>query len=552
MLDGMVTATSRPNAGGGVLTSRTPLAALRRRSGAGTVFGAGFVSLLTLLLVRNHTVFTEPVYPRGDSAANAIITAQAKHFDLLVGHYSRIGFSHPGPAFFYWQAAGEWFFHDLLRLVPAPWNGQWLAVLILNAALVAAALAILRSWAGSWPAVAWCGVAALVFLATHDDLLSSTWMPYACVAPFLLLLTAAASVAAGRTAHLWAMALAGGLLVHGHAEFLFFVPVMAAVALAAAYWRRARSQRRDWLLFGGVVALFLLPIVVNLVLHWPGEFGKYLSYGDQRETHGAGASARYVLGFWAGQPAVAAVLAVLLLAGIGWLAVARPPGGQRRFLLSGLGMGVLATLLFAGYTARGIDDLSQEYVGYFYWAVPLFLLLLAVLGLEGARPGTVRLSARLRTIRLPIRLRTARLPWRVRSARLGALRPGRRTARLVAVVALVGTLLAAGRSAAFATRPENLPDLPRVVGALSEYAAGRPLVVELEPDRWPVLTALIVEGDRDGLRVCARDPAWRFLVTAEFVCTGREVAEGRRVRLAGQPLPGATTLAELDGVLISS
>jgi hypothetical protein len=485
------------------------------------VFAAGFVSLLALLLVRNRAVFTVPVHPRGDSAANAIITDQAKHFDLLVGHYSRIGFSHPGPAFFYWQAAGEWFFHDLLGLVPAPWNGQWLAVLVLNAALVAAAFVVLRDWAGSWPPVAWCGVVTVVFLATHDNLLSSTWMPYACLAPFLLFLTAVASVAAGRAAHLWALALAGGLLVHGHAEFLFFVPVMSAVALGVALWRRAPSRWLDWLWFGAVVAAFLLPIVLNLVLHWPGELGKYFSYGGERTTHGAGATARYVLGFWAGPPAVAAVLAVLLVAGLGWLAAARPPGDRRRFLLSGLGMGLLATLLFAGYAARGIDDLRQEYVGYFYYALPLFLLLLAVLGLDGAWPGTVRL-------------------------------PGRWSARVLAGAAVVITLLAAGRSAAFVTAPENLPELPRTVGALSAYAAGRPLAVELEPDTWPVLTALIVEGKRDGLRVCARDPAWRFMVTAEFVCTDREVAEGRPLRLTRQPPPGATVLPKLDGVLISS
>jgi hypothetical protein len=522
MRDGMLTVTRRSSADRGVWTTRTPPSADPWWSGPVGVFLAGFVSLLTLLLVRNHGVFTERVYPRGDSAANAIITEQAKHFDLLVGNYSRIGFSHPGPAFFYWRAAGEWFFHDLLGLVPAPWNGQWLAVLVLNAALAAAALAILRGWSESWPPVAWCGVVALVFLATHDNLLSSTWMPYVYVAPFLLFLTAATSVAAGRTAHLWAMALAGGLLVHGHAEFLYFVPLMSAVALGAALWRRAPSRRRDWLASSGVVAAFLLPIVVNLVLHWPGEFGEYFSYGGERDAHGAGATARYVLGFWPGHPAVAVILVALLVAGLCRLALSRPPGGaRRRFLLSGLAMGGLATLLFAGYAARGIDDLSQEYVGYFSWAVPLFLLLLAVLGLDGVEPGTIRFSAG-------------------------------RAARVVAGAAVVVTLLGAGWSPAFATEPENLPDLPHVVGALAQYAGGRPLVAELEPDRWPVLTALIVEGHRDGLRVCARDRAWRFMVTAEFVCTDRDVAEGRRLHLGTQAPANPALLTELEGTLIWS
>jgi hypothetical protein len=554
----MLTASRPSTAGGDVATSRARVA-LRRWSGAGGVFGISFAALLTLLLVRNNRVFTGPVYPRGDSAANAIVAEQAKHFDLLVGHYSRVGFSHPGPAFLYWQAFGEWLFHDLLGLVPGAWNGQWLALLILNAALVALTLAILRSWSDSWQPVAWCGTVVLVFLASHDNLLSSTWMPYALLPPFLLLLTAGASVAAGRPAWLWAMALAGGLLVHGHAEFLFFVPVISAVALGLAGWRRASGERRDWLLFSAVVALFLLPIALNLALHWPGEFGKYFSYGGEGHAHGAGASVRYVLDFWAGHPAAGAVLAVLLTAGIAWLWLARPPGGQRPFLLAGLGMGLLATVLFAGYAARGIDDLSQQYVGYFYWAVPLFLLLLAMLGLGGVRPEAVRLSARLRTVRLPVRLRTVRLPRRLRNARFGALRPGRHAAGLAALVGLLGALAVAGRSPALATAPEDLPDLPRAMDTLSAYAGGRPLVVELEQGAWPVLTALIVQGQRTGRRVCARDPGWRFLVTAEFVCTGREVAEGRQVRLAArpatgpdtQPPSGAGVLAELDGVVVT-
>jgi hypothetical protein len=42
------------------------------------------------------------------------------------------------------------------------------------------------------------------------------------------------------------------------------------------------------------------------------------------------------------------------------------------------------------------------------------------------------------------------------------------------------------------------------------------------------------------------------MVTAEFVCTGQEVAEGRSVRLTQQPLAGAPVLPELEGVRILS
>ena len=71
----------------------------------------------------------------------------------------------------------------------------------------------------------------LIFLAEHPQLVCSTWMPHVCFAPFLLYVFAVASVAAGRLRHLWVMVLAGGLLVHGHAEFLLLVPLLAVAAL---------------------------------------------------------------------------------------------------------------------------------------------------------------------------------------------------------------------------------------------------------------------------------------------------------------------------------
>jgi hypothetical protein len=499
------------------------------------VFWVSFASLLTLLLARNPRVFSLAVHEQGDAAANSIITEQAKHFTLLVGNYSRLGFSHPGPAFFYCQAFGEWLFHDLLGIAPAPWNGQWLALLILNSALVATTLMIIGSWARSWPPVALCGAAAALFFATHQNLLSSSWMPYLYVAPFLLLLTAAASVAAGRARHLWALALAAGLLIHGHAEFLFFVPVTAAFAMTLFWYARrgapARQPipRRDWLLCAGVLAVFALPMVLNVVLHWPGEFGKYFGYGHSRGIHSATATGRYLLHFWAARPVTAALLVVLLFGAVAGCVVGftrTHPSALRNFLGAGFAMAALTTVLFTAYAARGIDNLGQEYIGYFYWAVPLLLSMLAALGLAELAPHASWLAARMP--KRPI------LP------------------RILAVATAVAAMVVAALSPALATNPDHAPELPRAVATLSSYTSGRPVLVDLEPASWPALTGLLVAGARGGQRVCARDPAWRFMVTSEFVCTGRDLAEGRTVVLSAQPPIGTTVLARLDRSAIST
>src|ERR1019366_2259192 len=157
-------------------------------------------------------LFPTRLYESADPAANSILVVQAEHFTLLHGNYSREGFFHPGPAYLYLMAAGQWLFHDLTHLVPTQWNGQLIAILLLNSALVATVAWIAGDWAGSAWGVATAaavvvGFAAALSLAVpaplNPEILASTWMPDVYVPTFLAFLVTGASVAAGRTAHLW-------------------------------------------------------------------------------------------------------------------------------------------------------------------------------------------------------------------------------------------------------------------------------------------------------------------------------------------------------------
>jgi len=478
------------------------------------VFVASFLVLAVLLVVRNRALFAVRVDEQGDAAANSILTIQAKHFALLVGNYSRLGFAHPGPAFLYVQAFGEWLFHDVLHAVPSPWNGQALAVLVLNAALVAGALTVVAGWFRSRTAVLVAAAVGCAYLTVFGQTVGTVWMPFMYFAPYLLLLVSAASVAAGRVRDVWALGIAAGFLVHGHAEFLLFVPVLTGVAALALVRRHRgdlrgllRRHRRAWLALAAVLAVFALPIMLNLALHWPGEFGRYLRYGGGAGGHSFAAAAGYALRFWPGGTApVRLAVAVVLLVGVPLLAW-RSTAPQRRFLLAGAGLAALATVLTVGYAMRGIDDLSQDYVGQFTRAVPLLLgVLLALAAVR--RTGTA----------------------------------ARAVTGAVLAVALVGLAV----TPAVVTRRDEVADLSPAFTVLAQRAGGRPVVVDLDRDLWPELTALVVGGERRGVRVCARDPAWRFLVTARFVCSGQEVAAGAAVSLARPgTAPGATVLARV-------
>jgi hypothetical protein len=489
---------------------------------AAALFAVCWGGLLVLLLVRNRGLFTHAVYEAGDPAANSILTLQAKHFALLTGHYSRVGFHHPGPAFFYVQAGGEWLLHDVTRLVPAAYNGQAVAIMALNATLIALALTILYTWVRSVPAVLTAAGITLTFLAEHPQLVCSTWMPHVCFAPFLLYVFAVASVAAGRLRHLWIMVLAGGLLVHGHAEFLLLVPLLALAALVPQR-RRLLTHRREVLSASAVLALFLLPIVLNVTLHWPGEIPQYLAYGH-RAPNPPVAAARFLAQFWGPGPTLGTVFLVVLFAAD--LALVRKLAHNgideavHDFSRRLLRVTALATALFAFYCWYGVDHLWQSYIGVFSYALPLALLILGssalmVLAMSRQQPIAPRLAAGVAAVSLAVGL----------------------------VLALTTDALRRDR--------DELTGVPVALDYLAAHAHGRPIVLVTRTDEsWADALALLDAATRDGQRACLAQDRWRLQATPQFICTPQELAGGARFTLSRvDPVsPGTPVVPNLNPI----
>ena len=502
------------------------------------VAATSFVVLVAVLVARNAFLFSNRYYEIGDQGANSILIEQARHFKLLVGNYSRLGFNHPGPAYLYVQAWGEELWYDLLHAVPTPWNGQMLAVYALYSVFVGLAVAVVYGWTRSVAGAAACLAAIAGFAAIHPMIVSSDWMPYLYVLPYALFILAGASVAAGAARDLWIFALAGWFLIHGHAAYLFFVPGLTAVVLVALCWPRRRRilaalrtapwaslraflgrQRRAWIPAAAISAVFLLPIVINVALHWPGSFGKYFSYGSSSQAggHSAGAVIKYVLWFWwPGSTAPAAryagfipLLSYVVATELAWWCTR---GLVRRFLLTLLGLNVVSSVLFIAYAAVGIDNLTRNghYIGYFFWSAPLLTLIAAAVALAGAL------------------------------ARALAGTPAR---RLLAGAAAV--LVAAGAIAAFAAAPlartstsysdpyapwMSPPDtdaaIPGAVAALAARSPGQTLVLNLDHDAWEDLTGFLVQAERTGVLACVDSPHWAYMVTSQFICTPQEAAAG--------------------------
>jgi hypothetical protein len=464
------------------------------------VWAAPFALVLTVLVVRSRFLFTDRFYEASDAGANSILIQQALHFTLLIGNYSREGFNHPGPAYMYVQAAGQWLFLYALHLVPTAWNAHVLAVFALNSAFVALTTGVVYGWTRSLRGVAICLAVLLGFVATQPWILSLDWMPWMYVPTYMAFLVAAASVAAGASRDLWILTLTGWFLIHGHACFLFFVPVILAMVLAAVVWRygpraslTAFLRARVWVPVAVISAVFALPIVVNLALHWPGDFGQYFSYSSSSKAggHGPAQVARYALWFWwrDGRMWVSALVPVVsyaaAIAAIVWLS----RGAVRRFLAALLAINVVSTVAFACYAAVGIDYLSQYYIGYFYFSAPVITLLAIGVAVVHAPP-----------------------------APLGAA--------LAAGAAVLGVVAFALAPATVVSTSETDKALPGAVRAVAAQAGGKTVVIRFNHNAWPDVTGFLVQAERTGVRACVQDPTWTFMMTRQFICTPGQIAGG--------------------------
>src|SRR5579872_2170562 len=88
---------------------------------------AVFIFTTALIIFANRALILTPSYEISDAAANSLLILDAKSFHLWVGHYSRVGFNHPGPAILYVLTGGEALFYNALHLVKTPISGQFIA-----------------------------------------------------------------------------------------------------------------------------------------------------------------------------------------------------------------------------------------------------------------------------------------------------------------------------------------------------------------------------------------------------------------------------------------
>jgi hypothetical protein len=173
--------------------------------------------------------------PVGDIALIETYTIHATQGEQLLGPYSRFGWNHPGPLYFYTLAP----FYVLTGDRSAGLSAGALAI---NLAALALLLWICASMGRGLLAI--CIAAVSVWFTWQiSELLASQWNPHVLVLPTMATVVASAAVAAGRVRLLPIVAALATFIVQTHLGFGPTVLAVGGVAAAVAVIRAYAADR---------------------------------------------------------------------------------------------------------------------------------------------------------------------------------------------------------------------------------------------------------------------------------------------------------------------
>jgi hypothetical protein len=466
-----------------------------------------FVFALALAIVNRH-IIANAHFEAGDLAANSLLIQDAKSLKLFKGNYSRIGFNHPGPAILYVLALGELLFYDWTGIAPSPFAGQLLAITFYSAFWITLAGAFFKKLSRSYLATALLLITFLSVTAfSQYQVFAGAWFPHLYYFPFAVFTLAIARFACGRSDSLLPLAISCGFLINGHVSFVAITALMLAGALLANQalsrtvlkrtcpswlsWNTLYANRRALLTAFAASMAFLAPLAIETIVHFPGPVATYINYSSGQTRNGLRESLQFVGSYWAKGPLSLTSVWIILLSGFLYVCAK----GEEYFedvlgLLTAL---VLATAGLLFYARMGIDDLSYQYLGLFYYSAPAI----------AAAAAAYCVYARIHP-------------------------PGKTVLTCIAVAIGLGLTYTKVRQPPDYVEAYNQPEIPRLFQKMS--GLGRlPLVLDrdLTPN-WPIMVGVEAYAKRKGVELFCVNRGWHILFTDKARCTESAVRTGNR------------------------
>ena len=253
---------------------------IRSHPAAGPALLAGAWLVLAVCSVASLVLADGSYHPSADIALIELHVRDVGREEVLLGPYSRFGWSHPGPMLYYLLALPY-------RLLGSVSGAIAAGAVLVNTTALAGVTTI--AWRRGGPAV---GVLAFVLFgltvrSLGPAFLRDPWNPHLPVLPFALLVLAAWSLALGKRWALPGVAVLGSFVAQSHLGFAPVTAVVVAVALVG--FVRSRPPRP--LVPAGIalviVVVLWFPPVLEELLRRPGNLRLLLDfYGEDRATAG--------------------------------------------------------------------------------------------------------------------------------------------------------------------------------------------------------------------------------------------------------------------------
>jgi hypothetical protein len=208
------------------------------------IVAAGLGALV--LMMRASDV--PPIITDSDLAVTELYVELASRGHLDVGPYSRFGWHHPGPLYFYLQAP-----------LYAMW-GRGAVSLFLGAALINLVFLTLTVWActrqrGGVGLGVGLAAGLLVFAWRVPMLLASPWTGHVAVVAVVAFITLCSLATAGRRWMLPLALVAGGFVAQTHVSFVPVIAVLGLVTVISVAMSPARPGHRAAVLWAALAAL---------------------------------------------------------------------------------------------------------------------------------------------------------------------------------------------------------------------------------------------------------------------------------------------------------
>ena len=454
---------------------------------------------IVIALYVNHDLLRSAFYPVADYAADMLWANVIRESGvLLVGHYSRYDFNHPGPFWFYWNVAWEY----ALRGFGFTRFQEWLigSIFLNICCLLFAGWALSKYLFGTYKTcVSLILLAVTLFLAGGH--LFGLWMPLRLITPYVAFLIVLLHIADGNLKFLPVLVVLGGLLFHGYVTSVVAIFPIAGCCLLIGFARGGDSFLRSPGAYRSAgLAIFLL-LVFLLPIIWDMRFSEHPNLfrilKAQQATH---------------------LMPTPLWADL-WTF-------YRQLLFNQpFSTFVYSLFLCASLTLFAMHKLSAQ-ANRKIRLIPIFLLLLAssilLVFFYKTTPAPIYVFTAQFFVGASALLVTAVLCEVIASAQT-ILRFKELAVQGVFVLMMCGSIFLVVRYGTLNSVPEH-PDqqmsrsVPKLTNSLLQKFEGGLAIAHHDPGMWSLVAGLLIESEQQGRLACVSRPDMAFLYTARKIC----------------------------------